>query len=130
MKKTMLTTALLLAALLSSITASAQQEIKLTVNNIPNDKGTILIATKSGQWAKVKAQKGKIETILHDVPEGKGTLYAFHDENDNKKLDEKDNIPVEYCAFSDYEISAGNNNISIELIYVPDKIMDKQEENK
>lgn len=57
-------------------------------------------------------------------------IYAFHDENDNKKLDEKDNIPVEYCAFSDYEISAGNNNISIELIYVPDKIMDKQEENK
>lgn len=47
MKKTMLTTALLLAALLSSVTASAQQEIKLTVNNIPNDKGTILIATKS-----------------------------------------------------------------------------------
>jgi|GEM_PF-980067 len=106
------------------------EEIKLTVNNIPNDKGTILIATKSGQWAKVKARKGKIETILHDVPEGKGTIYAFHDENDNKKLDEKDNIPVEYCAFSDYEISAGNNNISIELIYVPDKIMDKQEKNQ
>ena len=73
---------------------------------------------------------GKSKSILHDVPEGKGTIYAFHDENDNKKLDEKDNIPVEYCAFSDYEISAGNNNISIELIYVPDKIMDKQEENK
>ena len=71
----MLTTALLQTALLSSVTASAQQEIKLTVNNIPNDKGTILIATKSGQWAKAKAQKGKIETILHDVPEGKGTIY-------------------------------------------------------
>lgn len=89
----MLTTSLLLAALLSSITASAQQEIKLTVNNIPNDKGTILIATKSGQWAKIKARKGKIETILHNVPEGKGTIYAFHDENDNKKLDEKGQHP-------------------------------------
>lgn len=125
MKKTIITTVLLQAALLLSVTVSAQQEMKLTVNNIPNDKGTILIATKSGQWAKVKAKKGKIETIIRNVPEGKGTIYVFHDENDNKELDKNNNIPIEYCAFSDYDISEKNNCVSINLIYVPDMIKEK-----
>lgn len=128
MKKTIITTVLLQAALMLSVTASAQQEMKLTVTNIPNDKGTILIATKSGQWAKVKAKKGKIETIIPNVPEGKGTIYVFHDENDNKELDKNKNIPIEYCAFSDYDISEKNNCVSINLIYVPDMIKEKQEE--
>lgn len=130
MKKTIITTVLLQAALLLSATVSAQQEMKLTVNNIPNDKGTILIATKSGQWAKVKAKKGKIETIIRNVPEGEGTIYVFHDENDNKELDKNNNIPIEYCAFSDYDISEKNNCVSINLIYVPDIIKEKQEEAK
>ncbi len=130
MKKTIITTVLLQAALLLSATVSAQQEMKLTVNNIPNDKGTILIATKSGQWAKVKAKKGKIETIIRNVPEGKGTIYVFHDENNNKELDKNNNIPIEYCAFSDYDISEKNNCVSINLIYVPDIIKEKQEEAK
>lgn len=130
MKKTIITTVLLQAALLLSATVSAQQEMKLTVNNIPNDKGTILIATKSGQWAKVKAKKGKIETIIRNVPEGKGTIYVFHDENNNKVLDKNNNIPIEYCAFSDYDISEKNNCVSINLIYVPDIIKEKQEEAK
>lgn len=130
MKKTIITTVLLQAALLLSLTVSAQQEMKLTVNNIPNDKGTILIATKSGQWAKVKAKKGKIETIIRNVPEGKGTIYVFHDENNNKELDKNNNIPIEYCAFSDYDISEKNNCVSINLIYVLDIIKEKQEEAK
>lgn len=130
MKKTIITTVLLQATLLLSATVSAQQEMKLTVNNIPNDKGTILIATKSGQWAKVKAKKGKIETIIRNVPEGKGTIYVFHDENNNKELDKNNNIPIEYCAFSDYNISEKNNSVSINLIYVPDMIKEKQEEAK
>lgn len=130
MKKTIITTVLLQAALLLSVTVSAQQEMKLTVNNIPNDKGTILIATKSGQWAKVKAKKGKIETIIRNVPEGKGTIYVFHDENNNKELDKNNNIPIEYCAFSDYDISEKNNCVSINLIYVPDMIKEKQQEAK
>lgn len=130
MKKTIITTVLLQAALLLSATVSAQQEMKLTVNNIPNDKGTILIATKSGQWAKVKAKKGKIETIIRNVPEGKGTIYVFHDENNNKELDKNNNIPIEYCAFSDYDISEKNNCVSINLIYVPDMIKEKQQEAK
>lgn len=130
MKKTIITTVLLQAALMLSVTVSAQQEMKLTVTNIPNDKGTILIATKSGQWAKVKAKKGKIETIIRNVPEGKGTIYVFHDENNNKELDKNNNIPIEYCAFSDYDISEKNNSVSINLIYVPDMIKEKQEEAK
>lgn len=130
MKKTIITTVLLQAALLLSATVSAQQEMKLTVNNIPNDKGTILIATKSGQWAKVKAKKGKIETIIRNVPEGEGTIYVFHDENNNKELDKNNNIPIEYCAFSDYDISEKNNCVSINLIYVPDIIKEKQQEAK
>lgn len=130
MKKTIITTVLLQAALLLSATVSAQQEMKLTVNNIPNDKGTILIATKSGQWAKVKAKKGKIETIIRNVPEGKGTIYVFHDENNNKELDKNNNISIEYCAFSDYDISEKNNCVSINLIYVPDMIKEKQQEAK
>lgn len=122
MKKAILNSVMLAIALMATATASAQRDMQLTVSNIPNDKGQILIATKSGQWAKVKAEKGKIETTVKNVPDGKGKIYVFHDENDNGQLDEKDNIPMEYCAFGDYEMSENNSKVNIELIYVPDKM--------
>ena len=122
MKKAILNSVMLAIALMATATASAQRDMQLTVSNIPTDKGQILIATKSGQWAKVKAEKGKIETTVKDVPYGKGKIYVFHDENGNGQLDEKDNIPMEYCAFGDYEMSENNSKVNIELIYVPDKM--------
>ncbi len=122
MKKAILNSVMLAIALMATATASAQRDMQLTVSNIPNDKGQILIATKSGQWAKVKAEKGKIETTVKDVPDGKGKIYVFHDENGNGQLDEKDNIPMEYCAFGDYEMNENNSKVNIELIYVPDKM--------
>lgn len=122
MKKAILNSVMLAIALMATATVSAQRDMQLTVSNIPNDKGQILIATKSGQWAKVKAEKGKIETTVKDVPDGKGKIYVFHDENGNGQLDEKDNIPMEYCALGDYEMSENNNKVNIELIYVPDKM--------
>lgn len=122
MKKAILNSVMLAIALMATATVSAQRDMQLTVSNIPNDKGQILIATKSGQWAKVKAEKGKIETTVKNVPDGKGKIYVFHDENDNGQLDEKDNIPMEYCAFGDYEMSENNSKVNIELIYVPDKM--------
>lgn len=122
MKKAILNSVMLAIALMATATASAQRDMQLTVSNIPNEKGQILIATKSGQWAKVKAEKGKIETTVKDVPDGKGKIYVFHDENVNGQLDEKDNIPMEYCAFGDYEMSENNSKVNIELIYVPDKM--------
>lgn len=122
MKKAILNSVMLAIALMATATVSAQRDMQLTVSNIPNDKGQILIATKSGQWAKVKAEKGKIETTLKDVPDGKGKIYVFHDENGNGQLDENDNIPMEYCAFGDYEMSENNSKVNIELIYVPDKM--------
>lgn len=122
MKKAILNSVMLAIALMATATVSAQRDMQLTVSNIPNDKGQILIATKSGQWAKVKAEKGKIEATVKDVPDGKGKIYVFHDENGNGQLDEKDNIPMEYCAFGDYEMSENNSKVNIELIYVPDKM--------
>lgn len=130
MKKAILNSVMLAIALMATATASAQRDMQLTVSNIPNDKGQILIATKSGQWAKVKAEKGKIETTVKDVPDGKGKIYVFHDENGNGQLDEKDNIPMEYCAFGDYEMSENNSKVNIELIYVPDKMKGEVKQNK
>ena len=49
MKKAILNTAMLAIALMATATASAQRDMQLTVSNIPNDKGQILVATKSGQ---------------------------------------------------------------------------------
>ena len=122
MKKAILNSVMLTIALMATASASAQRDMQLTVSNIPNGKGQILVATKSGQWAKVKAEKGKIETTIKDVPDGKGTIYVFHDENGNGQLDEKDNIPMEDCAFGDYELNESNRKVNIELIYVPDKM--------
>lgn len=130
MKKAILNSVMLAIALMATATVSAQRDMQLTVSNIPNDKGQILIATKSGQWAKAKAEKGKIETTVKDVPDGKGKIYVFHDENGNGQLDEKDNIPMEYCAFGDYEMSENNSKVNIELIYVPDKMKGKVKQNK
>lgn len=61
MKKAILNSVMLAIALMATATASAQRDMQLTVSNIPNDKGQILIATKSGQWAKVKAEKARLK---------------------------------------------------------------------
>lgn len=106
---------------LSTLAVSAQDVLTVKVTNIPSAKGKVMVATDKGQYNMIDA-KGRHAVIeLKDVPEGKCKLYVYHDENGNYKLDEKDKIPLEYCAIVDLEVKADTKTVDVELINVQEK---------
>lgn len=122
MKTIRLRAALASAALLTAGMITAQKNVTLTIGNIPNDSGSVLIATDKGQTAIVKAVKGTARADLKDVPEGTCWIYAFHDANGNKQLDKENNVPEEYCGMGQYDIKDNGQTLRMTLEYIPDKI--------
>jgi uncharacterized protein (DUF2141 family) len=73
-------------------------DLTVTIEHIRNDRGSILAALYDSATTfmqqpaaratfKVKAAQGEVQYVFHDLPAGKYALSAFHDENDNGKLD-------------------------------------------
>lgn len=83
-------------ALMTAGTVSAQNTVELTVTNIPNSKGKILIATSLGQTAMQHASKGDVTVKVDSVLEGAVSFYILHDENDNMQCDMDGRLPKEY----------------------------------
>lgn len=86
------------------------QKLTVVVSNVKSDKGYILVALyNSGRsfmitpvkTAEAKAKEGHVMIIFQDVPEGDYAATVFHDQNNNKKLDENLlGIPKEGFGFS------------------------------
>jgi len=114
--KTILFTLLILLA--GAITASAQDNHKLTINvsDIQIVKGSILVAVcdkdnflkgniKRGM-ALVKEYKATIE--IADLPAGDYAIMLFHDENGNYQLDMSESgVPLEGVGFSKVDLFVG-----------------------
>ncbi len=119
-RKTMKTIALLLAMLLCSLIASAQDAegitIQVTIENIQNNKGNVLAALHSEQTfmkgrgvqnIRIKATEGTTTLTFSNVPSGVYAISTLHDENDNYRMDfESNGMPKENYAMS------GNNTFS------------------
>lgn len=96
--------------LLISGLALAQNTIKVEIENIKNNRGTIALAiydnakdfTKKEMKAKkVKAKKGKTFAYFNNIPKGNYAIAIFHDENNNDKMDfNLMGIPKEPYGFS------------------------------
>lgn len=92
--------------------------VKLTVrvNNIPNDKGKVILAVyaskkeflaNSYRHLEFPAKAGELEFILEDLPRQAYALMAYHDENDNNTVDTYFfGLPKEYYGFSNNARSA------------------------
>lgn len=90
-------TTFILTLLLS--TAYSQDEtvtLEIVVQNLENDKGKVYVGLYdseqnwlskryTGQVSKI--ENGKAQITLENIPHGTYAISAFHDENDNNKLD-------------------------------------------
>jgi uncharacterized protein (DUF2141 family) len=87
-------------------------ELAVTVSDIKNNTGWVLAAVYDSEASflkpplarvsvKFKAAPGKITFALPDLPPGQYAVAAFHDENDNGKLDRNSlGVPTEGFGFS------------------------------
>ena len=84
--------------------------VLVTVTNVRNDRGKVLVAlcTKATflrphcAWrGHTEAKPGEVQISIEDVPPGTYAAQAFHDENDNGKLDRNLlGLPKEAMGFS------------------------------
>ena len=101
----------LLITLLASQFANASSSYKLTVvaTGIKSETGTIraVLCTKGERFPNtcaireaVPAKKGVVKITFNDVPQGEYAFAAFHDENDDTRLNSKGRMPAEGLLFS------------------------------
>lgn len=86
--------------------------IELTIKNIPNSNGQIMIGIynkaegftevdKTFRNKTVPAKKGTMTIKIEGIPNGDYALSVFHDQNANGKLDKNFfGVPTEYYGFS------------------------------
>lgn len=81
-------------------TTSAQEkinpDIEITINNIKNNKGTLLIGLYKEptnflktpfRYEKVKPVKGSVKAVFKNVMPGEYAISLIHDENNNGEMD-------------------------------------------
>jgi uncharacterized protein (DUF2141 family) len=103
----------LAVSLLSFATLTASgAELTVTIKNVRNSSGSVMVAIYNSDTtfmkiehataeAKAKAEKGDVVFTFHDLSPGKYAVTAFHDENNNGKLDKNWlGIPTEGYGFS------------------------------
>lgn len=101
----------LTAAVLFPALASAG-DLTVKIIQVRSDQGSVLAALYDSEASymqlpsarahfKVKASRGELTYVFHDLPAGRYALSAFHDENGNDKLDRNIlGIPKEGYGFS------------------------------
>lgn len=110
-----------------SFVAMADNDLTVKVMNIPSSQGRVLVATSMGQYGMAEAQSPETTLILKNIPEGKCSIYAFHDENNNYQLDMENGLPKEFCAELKLEVNADTKTVELPLLDLQ-KVVKKVEE--
>lgn len=111
---------LALGIFLIAFSGKAQEKtvtIKVTLENVMNDNGTILTSLhtnetfmKGGGMIDLaeKAKKGSLSFTFENVKPGSYAIMVLHDENDNKRMDfEASGMPKENYGMSNNEMAMG-----------------------
>ena len=131
----MKTLSLFITLILSTTSSFAQgtkgQDITVTVENIANNRGHVVVALHSAdtfmksdglQKAELKVKDGKVVATFKNVTPGNYALLALHDENDNKRMDfEPNGMPMESFGLSNNPMLMGPPNFSDGKFEVTDK---------
>ncbi|WP_179018730.1 DUF2141 domain-containing protein [Winogradskyella forsetii] len=116
MKNLLLTFALIFTTLFS-FSQDAQSTITVTIDNVNNDKGTVKMGLYTeetfmkgkplmGEQSEIK--DGKVTITFENVKPGEYAIIAYHDVNENNKMDFSDNgMPLESYGISNNEMSFG-----------------------
>lgn len=115
-------------AMMAASVATAQNKVALTVMNIPNSNGKILVATNKGQSGMVQAKQGSMTVDVENVPDGVVTFYVLHDENGNMDCDMENGMPKEYVGFVNVDVSKDNRTATVRLENIPEKVANAKAE--
>ena len=126
----------------STLTAAGATDLTVTVNGAKNNSGYVVAAIFNGEKSflkrpeafasfRIKASHVDVGFAVKNLPSGKYAVSAFHDENDNGKLDtDPSGNPIEVYGFSNdargafgppewaqaaFELGDQNKTISIKL---------------
>ena len=92
--------------------AARAADLTVTVKEVRNAKGSVLVAVYDGEASfgkpelakarqKAQAHQGELTFVFHDLKAGTYAVAAFHDENGNGKLDRNAlGVPTEGWGFS------------------------------
>ncbi len=131
----MKTIALIFTFILSTTLSFAQtekgQDITVTIENISNDRGHVVIGLHTAdtfmkavavQQTAAKVKDGKVVYTFKNVAPGNYALLALHDENDNKRMDfEPNGMPLESFGLSNNPMLMGPPTFSEGKFEVTDK---------
>lgn len=109
-------------AMVAATDVKAQNKVELTVTNIPNGNGKILVATSKGQTGMVQARQGSMTIDVENVPDGAVTFYVLHDENGNMDCDMENGMPKEYVGMANVNVSKDNRTATVRLENIPEKV--------
>ena len=98
-----------------SLFAQVADSVFFQIMNIPTKQGKVLLITENGKhYGMVDATDSIVKIKLNDLPYGR---Y-----NGNWQLDKSaDNIPIEYCATHEIDVTADNRTFKIELVDIQKK---------
>ncbi|MBN2868330.1 MAG: DUF2141 domain-containing protein [Flavobacteriaceae bacterium] len=95
---------------------SNSQNITVTIQNIKNDKGSVLLGLHTedtfmkGPGIKnltSKIENGQVTVTFTNVEAGTYAIMVMHDENDNKRMDFENGMPLESYGMSNNPMSYG-----------------------
>ena len=124
-------TLLLLCTTLSFAQNEKGQDLTVTIENIANNRGHVVIALHSSetfmktdglQKVESKVKDGQVVVTFKNVEPGNYALLALHDENDNKKMDfEPNGMPLESFGLSNNPMLMGPPSFSDGKFEIADK---------
>lgn len=107
--------------------AQTSKSVTFEITNIPVIQGKVLLSIEKGLYYGMKdVTSSTVEMKLDSVPNGKYTVYVFHDTNNNWQLDKEGEIPTEYCAIEQIEVQEDNRKFSIGLVDIRKQIQEKR----
>ena len=107
--------------------AQTSKSVTFEITNIPVIQGKVLLSIEKGLYYGMKdVTSSTVEMKLDSVPNGKYTVYVFHDTNNNWQLDKEGEIPTEYCAIEQIEVQEDNRKFSIGLVDIREQRQDKR----
>ncbi|MBC3846861.1 DUF2141 domain-containing protein [Winogradskyella echinorum] len=111
-----------IAIVLTSIFSYAQEEekgitITVTIDNVKSDNGKVSMALHTSETfmkgagvmnAETKIKDGKISITFENVKPGEYAIMALHDENENNRMDFRENgMPLESYGTSNNVMAFG-----------------------
>lgn len=117
MKTFALTFFIIFSSLLSFAQEDTSQNITVTINNVKNNTGKVMLTLHNEttflksdgiQNIETKIENGKVKATFKAIPSGTYAILILHDENENKAMDfDTNRMPLESYGMSNNPLSYG-----------------------